>query len=391
MQNTRYNSVAISLHWLIAIVLIGLVALGKVMNSLEADDPFRFDLIQWHKSFGILALLLILVRLFWRLTHRPPSLPDSIKRLEKLAASVVHIVLYVLMAAIALSGWAMVSASPLNLKTELFGVIPWPHLPWFEQLQDKAALTEQLVSVHHLLAQVLIVIVLLHVVAALRHHFLLKDNVLSRMWMSSEHGVDRNHGIVIGGLIACAGLLYLTNTIESNTAESLLSRPLATAADDTKLGSATVIGTVGFTATQLGEPIEGVFKDSSLDLYLDVEDIVGASLTAAVQTASVSTGDGQIDSTVVTQDWFASDAYPTAVFDSTSIEKSGEDEFEVSGTLTIRAIVQPISFLMKLSGEVAVGEFLIDRTAFDVGVGGQDEFVSPDVTIRFEVSNQVLP
>ena len=71
---SRYTSVAISLHWLIALLIIGLIAIGKYMDGLEETDHLRFELIQWHKSFGILVLLLIVIRILWRLTHKPPRL-----------------------------------------------------------------------------------------------------------------------------------------------------------------------------------------------------------------------------------------------------------------------------------------------------------------------------
>jgi len=170
MPNKRYTSIAISLHWLIAILVIGLIAIGKYMNELEETDHLRFVLIQWHKSFGILVLLLVLLRIVWRITHRPPRLSSSISAWERIAASTTHLFFYLLMVVIPVSGWVMVSASPLNLATELFGAIPWPHLPLEASalLADKEAISERSVQAHHFLANGLLVLVLLHIAAALR-------------------------------------------------------------------------------------------------------------------------------------------------------------------------------------------------------------------------------
>ncbi len=390
MPLQRYNSVAISLHWLIAFLLLGLVVLGKVMNSLDADDPFRFDLIQWHKSFGILVLLLVILRLLWRLTHRPPSLPVSIKKIERFGAGGAHLVLYVLMLAIPLSGWFMVSSSPLNLKTELFGTIAWPHVTWFETVPDKEAVTAQLVDIHHWLVQGLVIMVVLHLAAALRHRFILKDNVMSRMMLSAtEHGADKNHGLLPGALLILAGGLYLFNAVENTSTAALVSgtAPQQSGGDDTQPMLAA--GSVGFTVLQLGEPVIAVFEDVDLKLSLDIANPGSSVLSAKVQTASVNSGDGQLDATVVTDDWFASDEFPSATFISTAFGAAGDNNFNVSGELTIREITQPITFILSLSGGIGAGELVIDRTLFGVGVGGQDEFVDPEVTIRFKVPNQI--
>lgn len=391
MANTRYNSVAISLHWLIAALLIGLVVLGKVMTSLEAEDPFRFELIQWHKSFGILVLWLIVLRLLWRLTHRPPRLPSHFKSIEKIAAGGAHLVLYLLMFAIPLSGWFMVSASPLNLQTELFGAIPWPHVPWFENVPDKPAMTEQLLNIHHWLAQGLLVVVILHVAAALRHKFVLKDQVMSRVFLSaSEHGADKNHGIVPGLLLVLAGGLYLVNTVDLHSRTSA-NRSVTAEVNGDAAEAVVVNDSVGFTALQMGEPVVGVFDDIDLQLVLDTLNVSEATLNATLQTASVNTGDGQIDSTVVTEDWFASEQFPAATFVSTAIAPTEIDvnKYDVAGELMIRGVAQPVTFVMSLVDGVASGELLIDRTLYGVGVGGQDNFIDPEVTIRFQVSNQV--
>lgn len=390
MPLQRYNSVAISLHWLIAILLIGLIVLAKVMNSLEDDDPFRFELIQWHKSFGITVLLLVVFRLLWRLTHRPPRLPSGISKLERLVASGAHLVLYLLMLMIPLSGWIMVSASPLNLKTELFGLIPWPHLPVVSGLPDKAEIAERFVDYHHLLAQGLMIVVVLHIAAALRHRLFLKDNVMARMILSPEHGRDNRQGVVFGLLVAAAGSMFLFSQVQINSESAGIS--LAAGNVDPGSGNSSgnssadnpnpAVSSVSFTALQLGEPINGVFESSNVLLVLNDQ----ASLTARVETASINTGDGQIDATVVTDEWFASSRFPVATFVSETIEKQTDTSYDVSGTLTIRSVSKIVSFPMEVSNGIGFGELNVDRNDYKVGSDGQDEFVDPQVTIRFEVS-----
>ena len=177
----RYTIVAITLHWLIALAILVMVAVGLTMVNVKLAPMVQFKLYQLHKSVGITVLVLAVLRLLWRLTHRPPPLPADMPRLERQAAGGTHILLYCLMLGMPLIGWALVSASPLNIPTFLYGVIPWPHLPILSTLHDKAPVEAVLKHVHAYGAFVLIALVLLHVAAALRHHVLIRDDVLRRM------------------------------------------------------------------------------------------------------------------------------------------------------------------------------------------------------------------
>jgi len=180
-SRNRYDGVAIALHWLTAFAIVGLLAVGLIMTDLPKRSALQFSLFQLHKSVGVTVLGLTLLRLAWRLTHRPPDLPDEMPGWEKLAAHAGHLGLYALMLGLPLSGWAMVSASPLNIPTVLYGVIPWPHLPILSTLVNKKPVAEALEDLHSAAAWTLIVLLVLHIGAALRHHFILKDDVLRRM------------------------------------------------------------------------------------------------------------------------------------------------------------------------------------------------------------------
>lgn len=380
-RTVRYSSVAVSLHWLIAIFILGLVVVAKVSHSLDTDDPLRFTLIQWHKSFGIAVLLLVLVRIIWRLTHKPPALPEHMGMLERLAASLGHLGLYGLMLAMPLTGWALVSASPLNLATELFGLIPWPHIPWLENIADKDVWEYRFSTAHYWLANGLIALVVVHALAAFRHQFWLRDGLLSRMTIA---GADQTSGLFFGALIGIAGVLGLIGLTDRQTGAAGVVTSQAAAEN----ASAVALSEVGFSATQLGEQITGLFTEHEISLQLDDNQLSSAVLSASVNTSSVSSGDSQIDSTVVTREWFASAEYPVASFTSISISKIADAEFEVVGQLTIRDVTQEVTFPMQQSASVFSGEVVIDRRDFGVGVGGQDEFVGPEVTINFSFEQQ---
>jgi cytochrome b561 len=177
----RYTSVAIFLHWIIAVGILALLVLGLTMTHVTLPLMRKFQLYQLHKSIGITILLAAFVRLAWRITHRPPPLPTHMTATERSAAEGGHLVLYILLFGLPLTGWALVSASVLNVPTLLYGHIHWPHLPFLSNLPHKAPVEAVLKQVHRYAAWFFSAIVLGHALAALRHHFVQRDEVLRRM------------------------------------------------------------------------------------------------------------------------------------------------------------------------------------------------------------------
>jgi cytochrome b561 len=168
-----YTRTAIGLHWLIALAIAGSFALGLYMHDLPLS-PEKLKLYSWHKWAGVTIFLLVLVRLGWRLRHRPPPLPTELPRWQKVAAEGAHHLLYVLMIAIPVSGWLMSSAK--GYQTVWFGILPLPDL-----LGKDKELGDSLREVHELLNFSLAALVLAHAGAALKHHFIDRDGILRRM------------------------------------------------------------------------------------------------------------------------------------------------------------------------------------------------------------------
>ena len=184
-MSTHYTATAKALHWLMAALIFGLLALGFYMHDLPLS-PQKLQLYSWHKWAGVSAFLLAVIRLGWRLSHRPPALPASMSPAQRLAAHVGHLGLYVLMLAIPLSGWLMSSAK--GFQTVWFGVLPIPDL-----LGKDAALGETLRAVHEYLNLTLIVVAIGHVAAALKHHFVDRDGLLFRMWPGRARPSSTEH------------------------------------------------------------------------------------------------------------------------------------------------------------------------------------------------------
>lgn len=177
-MNTRYTRTAISLHWLVALGLFGAFGLGLYMTDLPLS-PYKLKLYSWHKWVGVSLFLLVLFRLGWRLGHPPPPLPMSMPAILRVIAHLTHALLYVLMIAIPLSGWLMSSAK--GFQTVWFGLLPLPDL-----VAKNAELGDQLQWLHMTLNYALAALVIAHIGAALKHRFIDRDDILSRMLPSAR-------------------------------------------------------------------------------------------------------------------------------------------------------------------------------------------------------------
>lgn len=172
-ERRRYSAPAIGLHWIVVVLVAAAWALGLTMVDLPLS-PQKLKLYSWHKWTGVTIFLLALARLAWRAAHRPPALPVSMPAWQSRAAAASHALLYVLLLAIPLSGWLFSSAS--GVPVVYLGLVQLPDLVG----RDKA-LAELLKQFHVALNLTLFVTVCIHVGAALKHHFVDRDDVLARM------------------------------------------------------------------------------------------------------------------------------------------------------------------------------------------------------------------
>lgn len=172
-MSERYTRTAVGLHWIIALLIFTAIPLGIYMHDLPLS-PEKLKLYSWHKWIGVTIFLLALLRLFWRSTHRPPALPQTMPAWERFAAHTVHFLLYLLIFAIPISGWLMSSAK--GIQTVWFGVLPLPDL-----VDKDKGLADIFKTMHVSLNLMLIGLLLAHVGGALKHHFIERDEILERM------------------------------------------------------------------------------------------------------------------------------------------------------------------------------------------------------------------
>ncbi len=179
---STYSTVAIVFHWLIAALIAANIGLAWYFGTLKG--PAVIAPLGVHKSIGITVLLLSLARIAWRFVSRPPPLPATMKGWEIWAARTSHFVFYVLMLGLPLSGWAMVSASPLIKvhPTVLFGMVPWPAVPYPGLGPDALHGVRKLMgATHELLAYTAYATIVIHVAAAIKHQLIDHDDVMARM------------------------------------------------------------------------------------------------------------------------------------------------------------------------------------------------------------------
>jgi cytochrome b561 len=170
---TRYSSVAKAFHWIIAALIVTQFTLAWMAEDLPLG-AHKLALFARHKSFGMTVLMLAILRLLWRLKNPPPALPPGMTSLERRLARASHAAFYVLLFAMPMTGWLMSSAK--NYSVSWFSLFTWPNL-----IGKNEAAFDLLRSTHDTLSFVLFTIAVLHILAALKHHFWNKDDVLLRM------------------------------------------------------------------------------------------------------------------------------------------------------------------------------------------------------------------
>ncbi len=169
IRTDRYARGSIVFHWLIAVAILLNLAIGI------GHDAMPRGAMPVHKALGITVLILSLARLAWRMTHRPPPLAPDMPMWERTAAATSHWLLYAFTILVPLTGWAMVSDGPVRRPLEWFGLFPIPYLPVSEATAGAAH------EGHEILGYALLALVVVHTLAALRHHLILRDSTLVRI------------------------------------------------------------------------------------------------------------------------------------------------------------------------------------------------------------------
>lgn len=177
-MSARYPWPLIVLHWLMAVMILLMLASGLVIGTLELERAQKFQLMQWHKSLGVWVLIVAMIRLAVRVRLVVPPLPLLLPERERRLARLGHVALYGWMVAVPLAGWLIVSSSATGLPTLVFGWFEWPHVPGVAMNEAVHEVAEE---AHFLLAYSLLILVVIHVAAVAKHWWKDRVNLLSRM------------------------------------------------------------------------------------------------------------------------------------------------------------------------------------------------------------------
>lgn len=348
---TGYTLTAIVLHWAIAALIVASFGLGAYMVRLEFS-PVKLKLFSYHKWIGVTIFLAAVVRVLWRATHPAPPMPVAMPQWERTAASAVHLALYAFIAAVPVTGWLTSSAH--GFQTVYFGVLPLPDL-----LERNRELAEQLEALHFVLNKTLLVLVFAHFAAALKHHFIDKDDVLKMMLKPGKW-------IFIFALLAApAGVFAAPVERETNR--------------------------IDFVATQLGVPVRGSFTRFLADVRLNEKQPEKSSARITVYIDGIDAGADDATVELKRRTWFDAANHPKAEFVSTSVSSAGNNRYKVAGKLTIKGRtrdVLAIASAKKLKDAWLIeGKFIVKRLDFSIGEGAwaDTDTVADEVDVSFKL------
>lgn len=403
---SHYSRIAILLHWLIAVSVLAMIPMGLWMTA-AIDQPDKqalaYRIFQIHKSIGFLILALTIFRIFWRLTHRAPSMPQAMKGWETFAARVTHIAFYMLLLALPLTGWLYVSTGwtiaydkALEVATSWFGLFGIPHVPGVAGLDadTRRVIAFQAMGVHSTLSWGAVVLIALHIGAALKHHFINRDGVLVQMMPFLKHRkqdapaprpkqsqlwVERSAGIGLVLVIGIAGAIAAMPAPRAATeATKAVAAPAAQAEAPITPGTAKAwtidmaASSIRFSGAHAGNPFKGRFDKWEGKVWFDPADLSGSKAVAIVRTESAHTGDATQEASLQGQEWFDPANYPTARFETSAFRKLNGDRYEAVGTIRIKTITVPVTLAFTFREEngaaKVAGSTELDRTALGMGM-----------------------
>jgi cytochrome b561/polyisoprenoid-binding protein YceI len=404
---TSYNRYSRYIHWLMAFLILFMVFLGW---RFDDKDTFLLNRANLHKSIGILILLLTFLRVGLRLAYKAPPEPPMSKW-QLWAAKALHIGFYVVMIALPLSGWLMVSTSAREIP--FFG-IAWPHLP----VPQNHEAHETFETVHGLFAKLIFYVMIpLHVLAALKHQFIDKDTVVEHMvpGLTPRPILNYRWLLPIGVVVLAVALgfgIYRGKPLPSGepappppevvASAAPVEAPASEATSESASSTSEAVAittwivdktatTIAFATTFSGEAINGGFSSYAANIAFDPEQLDKSHVKVTIDLASVNSGDGDRDGTLKSDSFFNVTATPKAVYEASSFTRSDATHFVAKGKLTMHGTTKPLNlpFTLNIKSGIATmsGTVDLDRTAFGVGTGdwAKTDSVPAKVTVQIDL------
>ncbi len=399
LSNTEdeYGLVAKAFHWLIAVMIIGLLPMGLFMSGMD-NSPLKFEIFALHKSFGLLVFFLGLGRIVWRFVSPPPDHLETHEHWEVTLASAAHFWLYVCIIGMPLSGWLMSNAA--EFPVPFFGL----------QMPQLIGKNEELGGIfgqtHEILAYTLLFVLGLHVAGALKHHVIDKDETLQRMaYKSSGFVLPAIVVLVVGASFGASALLVAKGFLGKGgrepqiaAAENAAASAAHAVAPDTSAlaenGWAIVPGKskLEFKATMYGSEFTGNLSDFNGTIIFNPDDLANSRADIRINMAKVVTGDADRDSNIGGEAWFDTAQFPESRYVADKFEKADGNNYVAIGNLTIRGKSMPvvIPFTLDIKGNEArmKGDVMLNRLDYGMGTGEWEDAktVGHDVTVLIDVT-----
>lgn len=403
ISQKRYSSVAIVLHWMIALLIIAQLASGFLMIRILEPGQTVFTIYQMHKSIGIMVLALTLARIFWRLIVPPPPLSQDLKAWEKGLAHFAHAGFYFIMLAIPMTGWLMVSSSETGVPTYFFLLqsLPFYHLPveGIEGVMKRA---------HLALSILAILLIFMHVGGALKHQFIDKKPSLERMSLAqADKARSPRAGLGIAVLLVLAlpvggvALGIAQNSDESlaahqtRHADGSAPRQVMDAAASQEAVEWLISyeeSDLSFSMTYAGRETTGQFIEWQADVTFSPDAPEEGRIEVLIDVTSVTISDNYLNQQASGADGFNFPQYPNASFVSDNIERVAEGEYIARGTLTLRGVALevdlPFTFVEEDGFAFAEGLITLNRLDFGIGAGSArtEEWLSHAVEVSFRLT-----
>ena len=366
----RYSLISRTIHWLTAGLIVSQYCLAELAEQADHNNEVvkQIGLLANHKSIGMTILMLAIVRLGWRFFNKPPALPTSMPSWQLKASAVSHWSLYFLIFAVPLSGWLMSSATAYSVSW--FNLFAFPDL-----VSANESLASQMHGLHELFAELLFVIALIHIVAAVKHHWIDKDDVLARMAGLS------GWSILILSLLIAIGIFGRvspdTNTNSSNPDSNNSNSIKALSKSDLSAWQIDYSDSyIKFSGDQAGAPFEGQWQKWTAKIQFDANQLNKSRFDVIIDSNSPFSNDSERDGYIIGSDFFNAAVFSESRFvaDQFSQTKQGPiASYQANGELKMKDVVHPLTLDFQIEkGEGTIilsGSAIIDRLKWNIGVG----------------------
>ncbi len=373
-----FGSVAKTLHWLTALLILTAMPLGLIANQWPYDTSetlaVKATLFSIHKTLGLSAFFVALIRILWAMIQPRPRLLTPAGHWQTTAAEVTHWLLYVSLVIVPLSGWLHHAA------TTGFAPIWWPFGQTLPFVPESEPVAKFFAAWHWLFTKLLGAAILLHIAGALKHHFVDRDATLKRMLpgqpalpadLPEATGNAHRRPILIAGVIWALALAGGTALGLTGDRESAVPQ-LAEVQSDWVVQE----GAVEITVLQLGSAVTGGFSDWTAQISFSetAADGVHGEVTVVIAVPTLSLGG--VTTQALDAEFFNADAFPTAEFTGPILANEAGG-YVVDGTLTLvgQAVPVTLPFTLEIEGETATatGQVTLDRREFGMGPSYPDE------------------